>query len=70
MTKRDYYELCAHQSTPWLRQALDNPTPAMTPMHVKLMRLAIRNAPTHRWQERARAFLEAGNAKDLTTWKR
>lgn len=43
MTRRAYYRLCAVESADWLKSCADNPSPAMKPRHVALIRLALRN---------------------------
>jgi hypothetical protein len=43
MTKRQYHDLCVRQSLAWLQQCLAHPNAAMKPIHIKLVRLAIRN---------------------------
>jgi len=42
MTKRDYLALCQEQTTHWLRQCAENPTPYMTTTHVALIKIALR----------------------------
>lgn len=43
MKKREYYLLCLRQSKDWLQSNLDNPTRYQKPIHLALVRLAIRN---------------------------
>jgi hypothetical protein len=43
MKKRDYYRLCLRQPVDWLQSNLDNPSQYQTPIHLALIRLAIRN---------------------------
>lgn len=40
--KRRYFELAMQQPIDWLRASAANPSPYMTPMHVALVRLAVR----------------------------
>ena len=44
MTKRAYYNLCLRQPITWLQYCVANPGPYQRPIHIKLIRLAIRNA--------------------------
>ena len=43
MKKREYYRLCLRQPIDWLRLNLNNPGPYQKPIHLSLIRLAIRN---------------------------
>lgn len=43
MTKREYYNLCLVQDLAWLRHCVSNPSAYMRPIHIALMKLAIRN---------------------------
>ena len=42
MTRRAYFALCMRQPLDWLMRCASDPSPAMTPRHVALVRLAIR----------------------------
>jgi hypothetical protein len=45
--KRAYYRLCIAQPIDWLRANLINPNPYQRPIHLALIRLAIRNKEQH-----------------------
>lgn len=40
--KRQFIEACKRQPAAWLKLCADNPSAYMTPMHVALIRLALR----------------------------
>ena len=42
ITKANYLAACMNQSTDWLRACLANPSPAMRPIHTRIIRLALR----------------------------
>lgn len=42
MNKRQYLSLCMSQSENWLRLCASEPSPYMRPIHLALIRLAIR----------------------------
>lgn len=42
MSKRDYLRLCERQPLYWLERCVVDPGPYMKPIHVALIRLAIR----------------------------
>jgi hypothetical protein len=42
MTKRKYLAACMSQSVKWLESVAANPSPSMRPIHVALVRLALR----------------------------
>jgi hypothetical protein len=43
MKKRNFYRLCLRQPVEWLQSNLNNPGPYQKPIHLALIRLAIRN---------------------------
>lgn len=42
MYKQNYLKLAMMQDVEWLRGAIQSPSPYMSPMHVKLLAIAIR----------------------------
>lgn len=42
MSKRDYLRFCMQQSIDWLHWCASDPSPFMRPIHVALVRIAIR----------------------------
>ena len=42
MTKQQYLALCQEQTTSWLRQCAATPSTHMSPMHVTLIKIALR----------------------------
>jgi len=42
MTRKQYFNLCMNQSIAWLKQCVADPSIAMRPRHIALVRLAIR----------------------------
>ena len=46
MTKAQYFRACMGQELLWLLHAAQNPSPFMRPIHVQLIRLAVRKRET------------------------
>jgi len=44
MTKRQYLALCQQQSAKWLSECAANPSASMKPIHVALVRIALRQS--------------------------
>jgi hypothetical protein len=42
MTKREYLNLCLRQPAWWLSASAANPSPSMRPIHVALIKIALR----------------------------
>ena len=42
MTRKQYLNLCQEQTTHWLRQCAENPSTRMRPLHVALIKIALR----------------------------
>jgi len=42
MTKKQYLTLCQEQTTSWLRQCAADPTIHMRPLHIALIKIALR----------------------------